>query len=388
MSTTWTTGKSEVSTKSPRPRHGKRLRSKVACSATASASSRYREYPRGFRGDKSIASDTNIESSGSPIFQLPSRENVASEFSWEDLKREGDESVSAYGDPAAQDSEEDDMDLFDYSAETEEPLDPDHAFAKVVSPLRDHCLSVLRTRIQNDREGWARATTNRSRRKRVKFEGTETWMEADWSGRIDGEETILIKTPRPVRGSFACPFYIREPSQHQACLTRTDIRSIRDVKQHLWTAHRRPSYCPVCLEIFSTAAACDEHIRNRSCDLNTTAAPEGLTQQQMQQLARRLDPWSLEESQWYSIWRIVFPGNELPSFPYLSGKTESLVLSVRELWAEEGQRLISDFLEGQGLQGYDVSDEERSLKALHSLILNQMIDQLVGDIDCAGSRGC
>ena len=117
---------------------------------------------------------------------------------------------------------------------------------------------------------------------------------------------------------FACPFYVRNTEVHRACLARAGLRSIDDVKKHLWELHRQPYYCPVCYEVFNTAGTCSDHIREQTCQLRTGPAFEGVSDHQMHQLACRSDTSQSKEEQWFAIWDTIFYRVKRPIRPYLS----------------------------------------------------------------------
>ncbi|KAI1466458.1 uncharacterized protein F4812DRAFT_465717 [Daldinia caldariorum] len=179
---------------------------------------------------------------------------------------------------------------------------------------------------------------------------------------------------------FACPFYLRRPADHMQCFTNFEFRAIKDVKKHVWNNHRLPPYCPICGRIFSTAASCDSHIRYRGCTLQDFIKPEGITVQQAQQLAEPADARMHEDLQWLSIWAVVFPGESYPTEMYPSGSMETAVCAFRNYWAANGERTVSEFLQGRGFHRYTLPDERRSFKALCKTVLRRVIDYLVENL--------
>ncbi|KAI0454302.1 hypothetical protein F5B21DRAFT_475670 [Xylaria acuta] len=155
------------------------------------------------------------------------------------------------------------------------------------------------------------------------------------------------------------------------------MREIKDLKQHLWTAHRQPSYCPTCCDTFVLAEDWENHVRLRSCVSSGKPRPEGISALQMQQLAQHADPWVSREVQWLLIWEIVFPGVKLPSLPFLFGEVETAVWMLRDFWSTEGDRIVCDFLTERWQQTPQLQDDEPNIIALGSLVLNRVIDQLV-----------
>ncbi|KAI8632650.1 hypothetical protein F5Y19DRAFT_418373 [Xylariaceae sp. FL1651] len=214
-------------------------------------------------------------------------------------------------------------------------------------------------------------------RKRLRTSCFEKHIKIQQKLDTDDEDTVVVGPPALTTQHLACPFYVRYKERYLSCLTRADIREIKDLKQHLWSAHRQPSYCPVCYDTFISADDCDKHIRLKPCTSPRKTRPEGITAIQMQRLARRADPWISREVQWLSIWEIVFPGLKLPSLASLSNEVEAVVCVLRDFWSSEGSRIVSDFLHERQQQSPRLQGNEANATTLDSLVLNRVIDQLV-----------
>jgi hypothetical protein len=270
-----------------------------------------------------------------------------------------------------------DIPLFDIPAEDIPRLDPDHEFAKYIDELARlgqkrflHLIFVDKSSSKRAKDSILSAHA----RKRLKVADFDTYMTVEQSNAPDDDDIVIV---RHLRHMLACPFYKHNPTKYRLCLTRADLRSVRDLVQHLWNLHHRPHYCPVCFSEFETAAICDDHIRERSCPLRQAPTPDGLSEEQIQQLSQLVPtPEITEAEQWYSIWGLVFPEKQVPSVPYLSGELESTICELRHFWSVKGEELIAEFLERQNMQDYKVRDEERNLRALHRVVLEQMIDNL------------
>ncbi|KAK7972179.1 HET-domain-containing protein [Apiospora saccharicola] len=162
---------------------------------------------------------------------------------------------------------------------------------------------------------------------------------------------------------------------------------------HLWTAHRQPYYCPTCGTTFARDSTRDQHIRDRTCSPEQCKeAPQGLSEGQLQKLAKRRKPGTSEVNQWFDIWNLIYakgdvlPPHGAPRTPYLTGKLESAVCIARDFWVQKGKFVIADFLEQRALRDYEVRDEERNLSALYQITLNNVVDQLVQLLADEGSR--
>ncbi|KAI8956581.1 hypothetical protein F5Y11DRAFT_342577 [Daldinia sp. FL1419] len=249
----------------------------------------------------------------------------------------------------------DDVGFFEAPMREPHALGSDHQWAQTVDEIKTYALEQFKLEI------------NKSETDHRNNPGQKT-------GHTPGKGRRSSRSPKR---QFACPFYIRSPADHIACFTRASFRRIKDVKQHVWNAHRLPPYCPICGRIFPTMAICDEHIRSRACDLRELPTPEGITVQQAQRLAYPSDPRMHEELQWLSIWAIVFPGEHLPNATYPSCPMESTVCSFRDYWEDNGRKIVSGFLKERGFHNYDLPDEEGNLASLYTMVLHQVIDYLV-----------
>ncbi|KAL2106812.1 hypothetical protein VUR80DRAFT_6186 [Thermomyces stellatus] len=189
------------------------------------------------------------------------------------------------------------------------------------------------------------------------------------------EFTIWQKTASPCGTLYlACPFRARNPDRHSRCLKRATLCQPRDVKLHLLRVHRLPHYCPVCYDFFETASAKNAHIVQRSCELRPRRSLEGVSEDQRIRLARKDKVPRSREDQWRAIWDIVFPGEPPPS-PYPEGE-DAIICHVRQFWEENGQLVVSGFLEERGMLDWEVKDEERGLAALYALVLQRMVDEI------------
>lgn len=180
---------------------------------------------------------------------------------------------------------------------------------------------------------------------------------------------------------FACPFYLRNPSQHRACI-RDDLRRIIDVKRHLWARHRRPYDCPVCGATFDAPAACDNHIRRGECtqtEAQNLAPAEAVSEDQLQLLAQPPSPGCSNNQQWEDIWRIVFPRDRPLSQAARQDAFLRQAVAVRNFWDEQGATIIAQVLLETPSEPENL--RKRDKRALWDTVLVAMIDKLVaGDL--------
>ncbi|KAM0812560.1 putative C2H2-type domain-containing protein [Seiridium cardinale] len=285
----------------------------------------------------------------------------------------------------ARNSDEYDSYLFDSSPATPENEVLSPIFAEVREDLATvalHRFTDKLLKISPSSKRPRRSLSPRTR-KRIKLHSLSQHAEVEQRTMPEEEDTIFVDLPGSESRVFACPFYIKNPTEHVECLSRADLRSIEDMKRHLWNLHQRPPYCPTCGRTFDRASDRDGHIRARTCQKKDPPVPDGITEDQMHQLARRAKLGTPESTQWLDIWHVVFPVEDgqakylPPNTPYLVGELESMVCVARRFWLSEGPSIIAEFLETRGLRTYDVPDEERNLDALHRLILNELIDGLL-----------
>ncbi|KAI0103743.1 hypothetical protein GGR51DRAFT_251337 [Nemania sp. FL0031] len=188
----------------------------------------------------------------------------------------------------------------------------------------------------------------------------------------DEEDTILVDSLSLTKFYPACPFYISQKEKHRSCLTRFNLRDINGLIWHLETEHLQPSYCPTCYDTFTSTRDWEAHIRRRFCVPSSKSRPEGISTQQVQQLARLDNPRVPRDLQWLSIWEIVFPGVRPPSVSLPSSVVETVVWVLRYFWSIEGGRIVSSFITERQLH----IDKLHST-TLGSLALDLVIDQVV-----------
>lgn len=255
-------------------------------------------------------------------------------------------------------------------------LDPGHPFAAVTGDLKavlvDRFLSACESRPAKR----ALLSWPTKMRKRPRLSWSDPYMDVELASDSEDVDTVVVHHSGERVSTFVCPFYLLDKDRHEKCLTRYSLPTIEAVKEHLWESHRRPKFCPICKETFPTLSARDGHIRGGSCEPSDSPTFDGLTDRQIQQLARRSSRHSSKESQWYELWDVVSPSGPRPLSPYYSNEQEFRVVALRRFWEANGRNIISDFLRDRNLQGWEVSDEERSLAILYNVVLHDAIDEV------------
>ncbi|KAH8897399.1 hypothetical protein GQ53DRAFT_743109 [Thozetella sp. PMI_491] len=330
--------------------------------------------PRGEPCNPSYIASTSAMTS--PRIRCASPENIGCHAAAPVVEEE----LSIYNGTASEcdDSGEDDMQLFMVPPPTQLQLDPDHTFATVKDELTEHALDEFPHYLSsNSYSKRAKKETTGSASKRRKSESFDAHVEIQKPTDLEDEDMVVVGYRKLCRPALACPFYRRNPAKYRECLKTAHLPDIKALKQHLWTDHRRPYFCSVCRTIFETAAACSDHVRRRECTEREEPEIEGITEDEVQGLAHKLNPSLSLQDRWFHIWDIVFPGEEHPLQPCLSGNLETLVCLLREFWAEHGEELTSEFLDARKMLEYSVQDEERNLKALYVTVLEQLIEKAV-----------
>lgn len=147
---------------------------------------------------------------------------------------------------------------------------------------------------------------------------------ADSTGSAD-ESTLL----------FACPFYKWRPLAYRPCRAKV-LKEISRVKLHLWRCHKIPIYCPRCFSEFAAEDERDTHIREVNCDIKEIKVLEGVTAEQKAKLTRRVNTKLTRREQWNEMYTILFPGEPLPSNPYISeGLLSQELTALQDFMAQQ-----------------------------------------------------
>ncbi|KAH8729852.1 hypothetical protein BGZ61DRAFT_475415 [Ilyonectria robusta] len=171
--------------------------------------------------------------------------------------------------------------------------------------------------------------------------------EAGMDGDHDSEGSSL---------SFACPFAKEYTARYFSCNFHKLTR-IKDVKQHLQRNHKQPQNCPACRMQFSTEGEKDQHIRERGCQVSDQPAPDGITNEQITELKRRVNSRSSKEDQWYEVFWIVLPNAQSkPSSPFVERD-----YGLYDFASQHGRPIVRAYLQQ--------SNHSRDAESLETLIL-------------------
>lgn len=199
-------------------------------------------------------------------------------------------------------------------------------------------------------------------------------VKTDDSGDFD---TVVIRHMDPSTNYLACPFYLRNKRDHEACLTRYELRNIEDIREHLSVVHRRPNFCPICGCTFSRTTDRDTHIRSRTCSTQNIPPSlfDGLTIYHIQELARLAElPLSIE-NHWYEMWATIFPDTERPVSCHYSTMEELRICALHDFWRRQGEAMVKNYLKTNEPRLNSLSYQSLSLVALYHTVLNGAIDK-------------
>ncbi|KAL0777214.1 hypothetical protein CaCOL14_006732 [Colletotrichum acutatum] len=156
------------------------------------------------------------------------------------------------------------------------------------------------------------------------------------------EETEDDEADAPASKRLACPFYTFDRVRHLRC-AHFHLKRVKDVKQHLLRKHR--FHCRGCYEGFKDKEKFRDHARNsQQCQAGTgnsqsAGIEEGFSEDQVSVLQQRINPRD-EDHSWYSIWKILFPGQPTPASPFLKSDVEEVISTVCELWEKNIDKVM------------------------------------------------
>ncbi|KAK4142017.1 uncharacterized protein C8A04DRAFT_13641 [Dichotomopilus funicola] len=119
------------------------------------------------------------------------------------------------------------------------------------------------------------------------------------------------------RSRFACPFAKHDPAKHRHVKTccGPGWEDAHRVKEHVYRAHSLKNVCPRCFSRFEKSESLQAHQRaDTPCGLRAKTW-ESIGEEQEKQLHARAKAHSSEEDKWRDMYRVIFPGEKVPS-PY------------------------------------------------------------------------
>ena len=196
-----------------------------------------------------------------------------------------------------------------------------------------------------DQDGSANARKP-AKRKRPRKSSADEDTEDDEDCDDDEPKSKRIRMangPDERKRRLACPFYKRYPEEFHECGCK-DYENTSRIKQHLTKRHRQPNLCPSCHREFRDYAVMANHIRERNCETRPQETVFCVSQRQEEQLKSR-STHKTNEERWYAIFKILFPGDPLPSSPYLDADVSRDINLVIELFQAEAPAAFNRAIE-------------------------------------------
>lgn len=144
---------------------------------------------------------------------------------------------------------------------------------------------------------------------------------------------------------FACPFVKRYGATRYVKCCGRELRDVSRVKYHLFRdkIHRIPIYCPRCSKTFQEETLRDNHILEGTCTKQPPVKWEGITARQRERLSGRSLSNSAVEN-WNAVYKILFPGEPLPSSPYIELPHSAELLAFREHVLSKGPTIGNNII--------------------------------------------
>ena len=151
------------------------------------------------------------------------------------------------------------------------------------------------------------------------------------------------RTEDQPRVILACPFYKWNPARYGNC-RRNLLSKISYVKQHILRAHRILPHCQTCNESFQTDDKMRQHIRSITCERRPYTLPDGVTEDQIFQLRRRVNQKNSLGDQWYEVFDIIFPNSPRPASVYLDLELSQDLDEFVNFVTTRGPKIILDMI--------------------------------------------
>ncbi|KAL2128500.1 hypothetical protein VTI74DRAFT_9100 [Chaetomium olivicolor] len=143
-------------------------------------------------------------------------------------------------------------------------------------------------------------------------------------GRAKKKRVTSVKEGGSGR-KFACPFCKHDPVKYRSVKTccGPGWDDVHRVKEHVYRRHSLKNLCPRCFEHFEKPELLKQHQRADVACKVKEKGPSGITEEQEKELRARAKGGSSEETKWEEMYKIIFPGEKVPS-PYYDTDSNSL----------------------------------------------------------------
>ncbi|KAI5925596.1 hypothetical protein F4810DRAFT_659209 [Camillea tinctor] len=101
----------------------------------------------------------------------------------------------------------------------------------------------------------------------------------------------------------------------------------------------------------------------------------GIDHGKMQEIVDEANCRKMAIIRWFIIWSVIFPDEEPPLQPHLSGRLESMTYAIRDFWMKHGLQITSDFLTENDHADISVNKDNEIM--LYHSVLDRMINLLV-----------
>ncbi len=173
------------------------------------------------------------------------------------------------------------------------------------------------------------------------------WDDDDEPEKPRAQKRKRVEDGKPL---LACPFYKRYSPKHYFCKkggTIRGFRTIAQVKQHIRESHIRfPIHCPRCKVNFDDNQKLGEHIvqamETKPCEerpfLDETMLP--WSKSLVDSIRARVDVSFPLPEQWYSVWRLLFPGIDQPASCWVEEEVCRHVIDIRRFAVAKGGGIV------------------------------------------------
>ncbi|KAK0649711.1 hypothetical protein B0T16DRAFT_457098 [Cercophora newfieldiana] len=154
---------------------------------------------------------------------------------------------------------------------------------------------------------------------------------------------------------LACPFQKKYPLKHFFCGAKGAMRgfdTIAHIKDHITRRHRRSViHCPRCKTDFEDSEKLTDHVLRQSCEEqpfpDETALPR--SRELDASLNARVDKALTLPEQWFSVWRILFPGTPQPRSCFVDDDVCEHLFEYQQFITSRGHDIVRNVVRSHGL---------------------------------------
>ncbi|VUC24024.1 unnamed protein product [Clonostachys rosea] len=163
--------------------------------------------------------------------------------------------------------------------------------------------------------------------------------------------SVNISDASDMAGTFACPFYRKDPFQYVDCVNYRLTR-LSDVKQHLQRRHLDDlsMRCPICTEVFTSSSEREKHVKSSTCCINSTSLEPlspNFEQSSQPMLKTRSSRGMTPSEMYFDLWDGLFGKDTRPLNPYLGPVFLETTATLRGLWETERSSILRSIISGK-----------------------------------------